>query len=123
MILFKNIILDFYVFWIILLYLWIAYYVKIDVRCAEVYNSRFTNGLYVQYGCTFAGELKDHYKTKSLTDTLQPNWSDSRLTTIEKVTDEIIEAFESDSITFTLFGVQKDSGNAPKVRNQNKFQQ
>ena len=35
---------------------------------------------------------------------------------IEKVTDDIIEAFEADSITFTVFGVQIESkGSAPKV--------
>lgn len=41
-----------------------AYYVKVDIRSGEVYNSRFTHGLYVKYGCTFAGEQKDHHKSK-----------------------------------------------------------
>ena len=41
-----------------------AYYVKVDIRSGEVYNSRFTHGLYVKYGCTFAGEQKDHHKSE-----------------------------------------------------------
>ena len=37
---------------------------KVDIRSGEIYNSRFTHGLYVKYGCTFAGENKDHHKSK-----------------------------------------------------------
>jgi len=80
----------------------------VDVRSADVYNSRFTHGLYVRYGCTFASETKDHYKTKAIAATLQPTWNDSRLVTVAKVTDDVIEAFETDSINFTIFGVQKE---------------
>ena len=89
---------------------------KVDVRSADIYNSRFTHGLYVQYGCTFAGENKDHHKTGHKKDTLKPVWNDSRLVSIANVTDAVIEAFESDSINFTVFGVQKEgSGAKPKV--------
>ncbi len=92
------------------------YHVKVDVRDAEVYNSRFNHGLYVKYGCSFAKETKDHHKTKTLTGTLAPSWKDSRMISIDKVTEEIIEIFETDSINFTVMAVQKaGDGAAPKV--------
>jgi len=92
------------------------YYVKVDVRSADINNSRFTHGLYVQYGCAFLAEKKDAYKTKVLSGSLSPKWNDSRLISIPKMTEEILEAFESDSITFTVFGKQVEGkGNAPKM--------
>ena len=94
----------------------LAYYVKVDVRSGEVFNSRFTHGLYVKYGCVFAGEEKNSHKTSVLADTLKPTWNDSRVVTIAKVTDETIEAFETDSVTFTVFAVQKEgAGGVQKV--------
>lgn len=87
-----------------------------DVRSADVHNSRFTHGLYVKYGCTFAGEEKNHYKTKSIAETLAPAWNDSRVASIANVTDAVIEAFETESINFTVFGVQKEgAGGSQKV--------
>jgi len=92
------------------------YHVKVDVRDAEVYNSRFNHGLYVKYGCSFAKETKDHHKTKTVTGTLAPSWKDSRMISIDKVTEEIIEIFESDSINFTVMAVQKaGDGSTPKL--------
>jgi len=88
----------------------------VDVRDAEVYNSRFNHGLYVKYGCSFAKETKDHHITKTLTGTLAPSWKDSRMISIDKVTEEIIEIFETDSINFTVMAVQKaGDGSAPKL--------
>ena len=47
---------------------------------------------------------------------LSPKWNDSRLISIPKMTEEILEAFESDSITFTVYGKQVEGkGTAPKV--------
>ena len=132
---------------------WKEYYVKVDVRSADINNSRFTHGLYVQYGCGFLAEKKelfkkfqknwlsdifwheksiircqnfgifffwkikkDAYKTKCLDGSLSPKWNDSRLISIPKMTEEILEAFESDSITFTVYGKQVEGkGAAPKV--------
>jgi len=92
------------------------YYVKVDVRSADINNSRFTHGLYVQYGCGFLAEKKDAYKTKCLDGSLSPKWNDSRLIAIPKMTEEILEAFESDSITFTVYGKQVEGkGTAPKM--------
>ncbi|CBY07661.1 unnamed protein product [Oikopleura dioica] len=92
------------------------YHVKVDVRDAEVYNSRFNHGLYVKYGCSFAKETKDHHITKTLTGTLAPSWKDSRMISIDKVTEEIIEIFETESINFTVMAVQKaGDGSAPKL--------
>lgn len=34
------------------------YYVKVDVRAADINNTRFMHGLYVQYGCGFLDEKK-----------------------------------------------------------------
>ena len=74
------------------------------------------HGLYVQYGCGFLDEKKDAYKTKSIDKTLSPKWNDSRLITIDKMTEEILERFESDSITFTVYGAQVEGkGGASKV--------
>lgn len=59
---------------------------------------------------------KDAYKTKCLDGSLSPKWNDSRLIAIPKMTEEILEAFESDSITFTVYGKQVEGkGTAPKV--------
>ena len=59
---------------------------------------------------------KDAYKTKCLDGSLSPKWNDSRLISIPKMTEEILEAFESDSITFTVYGKQVEGkGTAPKV--------
>merc|ERR1712235_5874 len=92
------------------------YYVKVDVRSADINNSRFTHGLYVQYGRGFLAEKKDAYKTKCLDGSLSPKWNDSRLISIPKMTEEILEAFESDSITFTVYGKQVEGkGTAPKM--------
>ena len=35
------------------------YHVKVDVRSADINNSRFTHGLYVKYGCGFLNEKKE----------------------------------------------------------------
>ena len=43
---------------------WKEYYVKVDVRSADINNSRFTHGLYVQYGCGFLAEKKDFFQKK-----------------------------------------------------------
>ena len=60
---------------------------------------------------------KDAYKTKCLDGSLSPKWNDSRLISIPKMTEEILEAFESDSITFTVYGKQVEGkGTAPKVK-------
>lgn len=59
---------------------------------------------------------QDAYKTKCLDGSLSPKWNDSRLISIPKMTEEILEAFESDSITFTVYGKQVEGkGTAPKV--------
>ena len=64
----------------------------------------------------FFENKKDAYKTKCLDGSLSPKWNDSRLISIPKMTEEILEAFESDSITFTVFGKQVEGkGTAPKV--------
>ena len=62
-------------------------------------------------------QKKDAYKTKCLDGSLSPKWNDSRLISIPKMTEEILEAFESDSITFTVYGKQVEGkGAAPKVK-------
>merc|ERR1712136_109143 len=60
--------------------------------------------------------MGDAYKTKCLDGSLSPKWNDSRLISIPKMTEEILEAFESDSITFTVYGKQVEGkGTAPKM--------
>ena len=65
---------------------------------------------------------KDAYKTKCLDGSLSPKWNDSRLISIPKMTEDILEAFESDSITFTVYGKQVEGkGTAPKVSHCQNF--
>jgi len=88
------------------------YYVKVDVRSADINNTRFTHGLYVQYGCGFMGEKKDAYKTKTIEKTLSPTWNNSRTLTIEKMTEDVLDKFESEAITFTVYGLQVEGKGA-----------
>ncbi|BFZ12722.1 hypothetical protein BsWGS_15761 [Bradybaena similaris] len=82
------------------------FHFKISIRSADIYKTRYSKGIKVKYRLL---NDKDFTETKMLTGTLTPEFCHNRVVSIPKLKSEHLEFFESNSITFLVYGKQEDS--------------
>nr|XP_039265473.1 kinesin-like protein KIF28P isoform X1 [Styela clava] len=90
-----------------------AYHVKVTVKSADIDNSRFTNGLYVQYKFLNESELTT---TPVIKGTLRPDFNHQRIISIPSMSQEHLDFFDNSSISFKVYGVQIDSAPDASVK-------
>ncbi|XP_072169328.1 kinesin-like protein KIF28P [Diadema setosum] len=88
------------------------YHFRVLIRSGEINKSRFSRGLYVKY--KFMNE-EEYAVTPTIKDTLSPQWSHSRVVSIQSIQQEHLDFFESQSISFQIYGIQVDSDPDPKM--------
>ncbi|XP_031552052.1 kinesin-like protein KIF28P [Actinia tenebrosa] len=88
------------------------YHFKVTIRTGEIHKSRFSKGIYVKYK-TKADE--EYTVTDTKVNTLSPEFNNTKIFSIPKVTQETLEWFDSGCITFLMYGRQEDSVADPKL--------
>ena len=76
------------------------------VRTADVHNSRFSKGLFVQYK-TF--DDAEYTKSPVIKDSLSPEFNHSSTFSFPVIRDEHLDWFENGCITLMLYAIQEDS--------------
>ena len=84
----------------------LCYFIQVTIRNAIVHDAKFNKGLYIKYK---PFQETEYTTTKVVTNTLTPEFNHSQVFHFDKVTDSILEWFESGCITFQLYGRQEDS--------------
>ncbi|XP_030831067.1 kinesin-like protein KIF28P isoform X3 [Strongylocentrotus purpuratus] len=88
------------------------YHIKVVIRSGEINKSRFSRGTHVKY--RFMQE-PDHTATPVVKDTLSPEWKHSRVVSIPAVDQTHLDFFDSQSISFQIYGQQVDSDPDPNL--------
>ncbi|CAH1778943.1 unnamed protein product [Owenia fusiformis] len=88
------------------------YHFKVEIKRAEIHKARFSKGLKVKYHV-----YKDDkaIETPVITGTLSPEFKHSHIVSFPNVTDDIMEYFKNDNITFSVYGKQEDVGGDAKL--------
>jgi len=84
------------------------YHFKVTIRCADIHNLRFCNGLCVKYK-SFQDD--EDISTDMLSDTLCPEFNHSRIISFPAITQEHLDWFNDGCITFQVFARQMESTN------------
>ncbi|XP_071958666.1 kinesin-like protein KIF28 [Antedon mediterranea] len=90
------------------------YHIKIGVINGDVHKARYSKGLMVKYRFY---EETEYTETPMLTGTLSPEWNHSRIVSIPVVTQEVLDYFETGSITYSLYGHQENTAVDTKRKN------
>lgn len=85
---------------------------QVVIRSGEINKSRFSRGTHVKY--RFMQE-PDHTATPVVKDTLSPEWKHSRVVSIPAVDQTHLDFFDSQSISFQIYGQQVDSDPDPNL--------
>ncbi|CAB3998979.1 kinesin KIF28P [Paramuricea clavata] len=83
------------------------YHYKVTIRTAEVHNSRFSKGLYVQYKTYDQSE--EYTKSPVVKDCLSPEFNYSTIFSFPAIRDEHLEWFDTGCITLMMYAIQEDS--------------
>uniref|UniRef100_H2ZMC7 C2 domain-containing protein n=1 Tax=Ciona savignyi TaxID=51511 RepID=H2ZMC7_CIOSA len=89
------------------------YHFKIAIKNCEINNSRYSKGIYVQHKTI--GDEKP-VKTNVVQDTLSPEFNYSRIVTLPSLTQDHLDYFESQSITFFVHACQVDTPPVASVK-------
>ena len=85
---------------------------QVTVRSGEVHKSRYSKGLTVKY--KYQNE-QDYSSSPTVKDTLSPEWNYSRVISIPSVSQDHLDFFDSNSISFMLYGTQVESEADPRL--------
>jgi len=88
------------------------YHYKVLIRHTEVNKSCYRHGIYVQYKAY--GEQKPT-QTKTIYETLAPEFNESQVFSIPAIGEEHLDWFDSGCLTFYVYGKQTDGNNDPKL--------
>ncbi|KAJ8041556.1 Kinesin-like protein KIF28P [Holothuria leucospilota] len=88
------------------------FHFKVTIRSGEIHKSRFSRGTFVKY--TFFDET-DYTQTEMIKETLSPQYDHGRVVSIPTITQEHLDHFEQQSITFLVYGMQVDTDPDPRV--------
>ena len=75
-------------------------YFKIKINKGTIHNSRYNVGSYCRFKFGLKGDIKE---TKVLKDTLTPAWKFDQIITVQSMTQEHVDLFESGAITIYVY--------------------
>ncbi|CAL1526284.1 unnamed protein product, partial [Lymnaea stagnalis] len=81
-------------------------------KSADINSQKFSKGIKVRYRLL---NDKTFTETKMVTGTLKPELKHSRIVSIDRLLPEHLDFFESNSITFLVYGKQEDTPGDPKL--------
>ena len=76
------------------------FYFKIKIDKGTIHNSRYNVGSYCRFKFGLKGDIKE---TKVLKDTLTPAWKFDQIITVQSMTQEHVDLFESGAITIYVY--------------------
>ncbi|XP_071824596.1 kinesin-like protein KIF28 isoform X3 [Apostichopus japonicus] len=88
------------------------FHFKVTIRSGEIHKSRYSKGTSVKY--KFMDDA-EYVQTETFKETLSPAYNHNRVVSIPTITQEHLDHFEQQSITFLVYGLQVDTEPDPRV--------
>lgn len=85
---------------------------QVSIRSADIKKARFSKGIQIKYRVYKNEKMTE---TKMIKGTLSPEFKHSEVFSFPSVTEDHLEFFENQCITFSVFGIQEDQVSDPKL--------